>query len=199
MIGDFNELLFQYEKRGGNPHPNRLLRGFGETIEYCGLAQLPMDGYQFTWEKGKGTSRWIEEKLDKVLTTSTWCDINTMVRVTNILTRKSDHSALFMGIHDPMGRARPRRRFRFEMTWTYDEGCRAVVEEAWGEGRGGGLQECIVHCGSQLSRWGGDRYHKFGERIEQLRKEQLYLKGCTDLDSLSEFRRLEEELSRIEA
>ncbi|XP_019184966.1 PREDICTED: uncharacterized protein LOC109179943 [Ipomoea nil] len=72
VVGDFNDLLFQYEKRGGNPHPNSLLRGFGDAIEDCGLAQLPLDGYPYTWEKGKGTVNWIEERLDKVLVTDEW-------------------------------------------------------------------------------------------------------------------------------
>ncbi|XP_019171069.1 PREDICTED: uncharacterized protein LOC109166631 [Ipomoea nil] len=35
--------------------------------------ELPMNGYQFTWEKGKGTANWIEERLDKVLATQGWC------------------------------------------------------------------------------------------------------------------------------
>ncbi|XP_019170410.1 PREDICTED: uncharacterized protein LOC109165884 [Ipomoea nil] len=75
IIGDFNDLLYQYEKRGGNPHPDSLLRGFGETIEECGLTQLPMSGYPYTWEKGKGTSNWIEERLDKVLATQSWREL----------------------------------------------------------------------------------------------------------------------------
>ncbi|XP_019177748.1 PREDICTED: uncharacterized protein LOC109172953 [Ipomoea nil] len=163
MIGDFNDLLYQSEKRGGNPHPLSLLHGFGETIEECGLAQMPMMGYPFTWEKGKGTPNCIEERLDKERTGGL------------------------------------RRGFRFEMAWLHDEGCRDVVEKAWNEGAGRGLQECISNCGNRLSRWGGERFHKFGERIRNLRKEQLRLRGCNDPVSLAEFQRLEDCLCRIEA
>jgi len=53
VLGDFNDLLFQHEKRGGNPHPDSLLRGFGEAMDDCRLVQLPMQGYQFTWERSK--------------------------------------------------------------------------------------------------------------------------------------------------
>ncbi|XP_019192477.1 PREDICTED: uncharacterized protein LOC109186787 [Ipomoea nil] len=200
MIGDFNDLLYQAEKRGGNPHPLSLLHGFGETIEECRLAQMPMMGYPFTWEKGKGTPNWIEERLDKVLTSQSWRDIVPDASVQNILTRKSDHSALFLGIlnlRERMGGLR--RGFRFEMAWLHDEGCRDVVEKAWDEGAGRGLQECISICGNRLSRWGGERFHKFGERIRNLRKEQLRLRGCNDPSSLAEFQLLEECLCRIEA
>ncbi|XP_019184584.1 PREDICTED: uncharacterized protein LOC109179530 [Ipomoea nil] len=132
VVGDFNDLLYQYEKRGGNPHPNSLLRGFGETLEDCGLAQLPMVGYPYTWEKGKGTANWIEERLDKVLVTNEWRNVVPYAKVTNLRTRKSDHSAIFCGIHEGVEAYGGRRRgFRFEMAWLYDDGCRGVVEQAW--------------------------------------------------------------------
>ncbi|XP_019166949.1 PREDICTED: uncharacterized protein LOC109162719 [Ipomoea nil] len=200
MIGDFNDLLFQSEKRGGNPHPESLLHGFGETIEECGLAQMPMTGYPFTWEKRKGTPNWIEERLDKVLANQSWRENVPDASVQNILTRQSDHSALFLGILNLRERTGGLKRgFRFEMAWLHDEGCRDVVEKAWNEGGGRGLQECISLCGNRLTRWGGERFHKFGERMRNLRKEQLHLRGCNDPVSLAEFQRLEECLSCIEA
>ncbi|XP_019176908.1 PREDICTED: uncharacterized protein LOC109172215 [Ipomoea nil] len=200
VVGDFNDLLYQHEKRGGNPHPNGLLRGFGEAIEDCGLAQMPMDGYQFTWEKSKGMINWMEERLDKVLVTESWLSTVLSARVTNLATRKSDHSALFLGIHDSVGRGGTSKMgFRFEMAWLHDEWCRGVMEQAWEEGRTRGLQDCIEYCGVRLSRWGGDQYHKHGEQIVSLRKEQHRLKGCTDLTSLTEYQWLEGFLTRLES
>ncbi|XP_019163090.1 PREDICTED: uncharacterized protein LOC109159433 [Ipomoea nil] len=67
-----NHVDVEYEKRGRCRHPESLLRGFGETLEDCGLIQIPMIGYQFTWEKGEGTEDWIEEKLDRVVATDEW-------------------------------------------------------------------------------------------------------------------------------
>ncbi|XP_019155974.1 PREDICTED: uncharacterized protein LOC109152787 [Ipomoea nil] len=200
ILGDFNDLLYQYEKRGRNPHPETLLRGFGETIDECGLAQLPMQGYPFTWERGEGTVDWIEERLDKVLVTQEWRDVVREATVSNILTRHSDHSALFLGILNLRERTGGGRRgFRFEMAWLHDEGCRGVAETTWTEGRDRGLQACIELCGNKLSRWGGDKFHKFDEQMRGLRKEQLRLQGCTDQISLAEYQRLEERLARLEA
>ncbi|XP_031120221.1 uncharacterized protein LOC116023364 [Ipomoea triloba] len=195
VVGDFNDLLFQHEKRGGNPHPDNLLRGFGEVVEDCGLSQLSIHGYQYTWERGRGTVDWMEERLDKVLAGADWCSTLPEATVSNIITRNSDHSALFLGVKD---RARVQhglqRSFKFEMAWIYDEGCRKQVEEAWHEGREARLLNCLRFCGDRLLRWGGDHFHKFGEKISTLRKDQLRLKGLLDPESLGEYQRLEAQL-----
>lgn len=51
VIGDFNDIRFQVEKRGRNQHPNWLCRGFNQAIEDSGLHDLDFEGTQFTWEK----------------------------------------------------------------------------------------------------------------------------------------------------
>ncbi|XP_031105286.1 uncharacterized protein LOC116010151 [Ipomoea triloba] len=200
VVGDFNDLLFQHEKRGGNPHPDNLLRGFGEAVEDCGLTQLPLHGYQFTWERGRGTLDWMEEKLDKVLAGAEWCHILPEAAVSNITTRNSDHSAIFLGVREHMQAQRhSRRHFKFEMAWVYGEGCRRQVEEAWREGRDAGLMNCLRLYGDRLLRYGGDHFHKFGEKINTLRKRQLLFKGQLDPYSLGEYQRVETELCRLEA
>ncbi|XP_031094366.1 uncharacterized protein LOC115998845 [Ipomoea triloba] len=200
VVGDFNDLLYQSEKRGGNPHLDALLRGFGEAMDDCSLAQLPMRGYQFTWERGRGTGDWLEERLDKVMVNDHWRGMREGAFVENILTRTSDHSALFLCIDgSPSAVGTGRVGFRFKMAWLLDEGCREVVESAWQEGRDGGLMSCVNLCGIRLRRWGGDHFHKFGERIRHLRGHQLQLRGLRDPASLAEFRRVEEQLARLEA
>ncbi|XP_031090882.1 uncharacterized protein LOC115995875 [Ipomoea triloba] len=200
IIGDFNDLLFQHEKRGGNPHPDALLRGFGETVDDCGLSQLPLRGYQFTWDRGKGTMDWMEEKLDKVLADHRWRGLQEGAVVENLLTRTSDHSALFLKLASAVVRSSGERRgFKFEMAWLLDEGCKGVVEHAWQEGRPGGLLHCLRHCGKRLHRWGGDRFHNFGKQLKQLRDAQYKLRGLRDPMSLAEFSRIENHIAQFEA
>ncbi|XP_019199918.1 PREDICTED: uncharacterized protein LOC109193531 [Ipomoea nil] len=198
-LGDFNDLLYQREKRGGNPHPVSLLRGFGDTVYNFGLVQLPMRGHQFTWEKGKGTDRWMEERLDKVLVSTRWTTLHTEAWVENILTRKSDHSTLFLNTDIVRGRRHGGpKQFCFEMAWVHDDGCRGVVETAWQDSRDKGLLICQQHCGGRLMRWGGEHWHKFGDRIKQLRKEQDELRHRRDSAALAEFRDIEERLGQVE-
>ncbi|XP_019181382.1 PREDICTED: uncharacterized protein LOC109176404 [Ipomoea nil] len=200
VIGDFNDLLFQHEKRGTNPHPDNFLRGFSEAVDDCGLRQLPMRGYQFTWEKYSGTDQWLEERLDKVLATMEWCDVHGGAGVENIITSNSDHSALFLDMNArKRGGGRIPRRFRFEMAWLLDEGCREVVEIAWQGGRTEGLLNCQQRCGDRLMRWGGDHFHKFGEHIRRLRREQGRIRGRRDPASLAQFQLLNNQISQLEA
>ncbi|XP_019199079.1 PREDICTED: uncharacterized protein LOC109192832 [Ipomoea nil] len=186
-----------YEKRGWFQHPESLLRGFGEALDDCGLVQIPMIGYQFTWEKGEGTETWVEEKLDMVVACDEWRVVVEGARVYNILTRRSDHSALFLDIRPGVGNRVGPQQFRFEMAWLLDEGCREVVEEAWGHGIED-LQTRLERCGMRLQSWGGDRFLKFGERIASLKKQKMNCRGRMSPQALEDFRRLETYMNLVQ-
>ncbi|KAL8097541.1 hypothetical protein AgCh_030606 [Apium graveolens] len=59
VFGDFNDMLFEFKKKGGRPQPRRLLEGFNKTIIECGLEDLGFKGCKFTWERFRGTERGI--------------------------------------------------------------------------------------------------------------------------------------------
>ncbi|KAK6145264.1 hypothetical protein DH2020_022084 [Rehmannia glutinosa] len=71
-IGDFNDLLNPSEKRGSIEHPQWLLSGFRTAIDDCYLWDLGICGYPFTWERGRGTENWVEERLDRAFASQTW-------------------------------------------------------------------------------------------------------------------------------
>lgn len=48
VIGDFNDLASQGEKRGSHHHPDNLINGFNAALDDCGLTDLGMVGYSFT-------------------------------------------------------------------------------------------------------------------------------------------------------
>ncbi|XP_031127606.1 uncharacterized protein LOC116029699 [Ipomoea triloba] len=154
VLGDFNDLLYHSEKRGPNPHPESLMMGFGDALQDCRLMDLGMMGNQFTWERGRGTEAWVEERLDRAVATLEWSDIFEEVSPTWPV----------------------RKKFRFEAAWLLDDGCRIVVEHAWGLSIGMEFQERVFGCGQRLWRWGREHFKKFGNRISQLRKRLISLK-----------------------
>lgn len=67
VIGDFNYMFFVHEKQGGRVQPRYLLEGFSDAVNDCGLVDMGFKGNEFTWEKSRGTARWVEEQLDRGL------------------------------------------------------------------------------------------------------------------------------------
>lgn len=66
VVRDFNEMLYENEKRGGRKQPYNLLVGFMETLNECGLQDLGYVGEKYTWEKSRGETNWIQKRLDRV-------------------------------------------------------------------------------------------------------------------------------------
>ncbi|GAU16656.1 hypothetical protein TSUD_326060 [Trifolium subterraneum] len=62
IIGDYNNLLSQADKKGIHPHPNGLCMGFRQAVRDCDLTDIPIEGHLFTWIKSRGTPHVIEER-----------------------------------------------------------------------------------------------------------------------------------------
>lgn len=106
-MGDFNDILHPNEKRGGNPQPLRLIQGFREAVEVSGLQDFAFDGYQFTWERSKGTPLWVEAKLDRILASDSWCALFNNAKASSVTAPKSDHMPLHLQILPPPTPSKP--------------------------------------------------------------------------------------------
>lgn len=60
-----------------------LISGFQKAVEDCNLIDFGSKGYAFTWEKSRGMPKFVEERLDRVLATSTWMEIHRNAEVLN--------------------------------------------------------------------------------------------------------------------
>ena len=54
IIGDFNDIMYAEEKRGGHDRARCLLEDFVSTVNDCGLVDLGYTGELFTWERFRG-------------------------------------------------------------------------------------------------------------------------------------------------
>ncbi|GAU36186.1 hypothetical protein TSUD_274640 [Trifolium subterraneum] len=75
IIGYFNDLLSQTDKKGIHPHPNGLCMGFRQAVSDCDLTDIPIEGHQFTWIKSRGTPHVIEERLDRTMASTSWLQL----------------------------------------------------------------------------------------------------------------------------
>lgn len=67
IIGDMNEILYSFEKEGGNERQERFMQAFRETLEDGNLSDHGYTGDKFTWHRGL-----IRERLDRALVNEGW-------------------------------------------------------------------------------------------------------------------------------
>ncbi|KAF2297134.1 hypothetical protein GH714_017871 [Hevea brasiliensis] len=70
--GDFNAILTQDEKRGGNFYPTYLVQDFRDAVLQAGLSDVNMNGYKYTWDNARDDDDWVEAKLDRFLANDDW-------------------------------------------------------------------------------------------------------------------------------
>jgi hypothetical protein len=146
IIGDFNDLLSQEDKRGTHSHPNWLCAGFRNAICDCDLSDIYLEGYPYTWVKRRGSSDIVEERLDRAMANSLWLLRYSNVKLTNLLASHSDHSPILLQ-NSPMTRSEGVYSFRFENSWLKEEDIGEVVDEGWGRDRGGDILCRTARCG----------------------------------------------------
>ncbi|CAN6541494.1 unnamed protein product [Malus baccata var. baccata] len=71
LIGDFNDILCNDEKEGGNTRPSSSLRDFRDFVARNELLDLGFEGYPFTW-RNNHDSLPIQQRLDRGLATPDW-------------------------------------------------------------------------------------------------------------------------------
>lgn len=91
-MGDYNDLLSPYDKKGRVPHLNWLYRGFREATLDCNLTDIPIEGYPFTWSRGRGTEEFVEERLDRAMGILALHNNFPRTRLYNKVAPVSDHS-----------------------------------------------------------------------------------------------------------
>ena len=52
-LGDFNEILYHYEKEEGRARLQRQLQAFHYALDDCALVDMGFTGDMFTWQRGK--------------------------------------------------------------------------------------------------------------------------------------------------
>ncbi|KAK1378358.1 Endo/exonuclease/phosphatase domain-containing protein [Heracleum sosnowskyi] len=84
VIGDVNNVVDARDKVGGSQYPSLLIDGFNEALQDAGLIDMELVGHQFTWERGKGTTDWMEVCSDRALTTEEWLLMFPMAKLYNL-------------------------------------------------------------------------------------------------------------------
>ena len=107
-----------------------LFKGFKEVVIDCGLMDIPLEGYPFTWERGKGTPAWVEEKLDGFLASGAWLNLFPHIKLLNLIAPISNQSLILLQTDGVAAKKRRSRKFKFENGWLSEPYLNQIVSDA---------------------------------------------------------------------
>ncbi|XP_058745871.1 uncharacterized protein LOC131618721 [Vicia villosa] len=184
-MGDFNDLLFQDDKRGPHPYPNWLCVGFQEVMGECDLIDIPLEGHPFTWTKSRGTTHMIEERFDRSLANPQRLQLFPTTKLINLIATHSDHSPILLKC-DTVQIRRNRRSFKFENWWLKEEGVQNVVQQSWVAVNHQSVFGKLADCASDLDRWNKLRTRQNNDDKDRL-LGILRCRGCNDPVSTGQY------------
>ncbi|XP_060960190.1 uncharacterized protein LOC115703873 [Cannabis sativa] len=196
IIGDLNNVTSQEDKKGGNPYPRWLVEGFNDTLVDCGLHDLELYGYPYTWERSRGKPEWVEVRIDRALVNQSWLDFFPLAKLFNLEVSTSDHTPLNLVLVNEVVVAR-NHVFRFENAWLKEPLFFEIVKSCWGNDASSGIMAKVKNCGEVLGRWGKDYSGNFPKRIKECKLEVQRWKRGRDALSLENFNNASAKLNKV--
>jgi hypothetical protein len=112
-----------------------------------------VNSYRYTWFKYLGTSRAVEERLDRALANNDWFGLFQNAKLENLAAPASDHYPIFLEC-SPVVRPHPNRRnFRFENAWKFEPGFNDFFTERWTTSGNDSVVTHLNRCAGDLSDW----------------------------------------------
>ncbi|KAA3454975.1 reverse transcriptase [Gossypium australe] len=186
VCGNFNEIMYSFEKKEGQPREKKKMAAFCKVLEECQLLDLGFQGRCFTWERGNLPETNIRERLDRGVVNGKWLHLFSNGFVRHLTHTISDHCPLLIHTtnEDQFKRS---RRFKFEAWWTLEENFEQEVKMEW-ESSDELIYEKLERLQSRLMRW--------AIAIKQGRNG-LKKKLNTELESLLESERDDDTRARL--
>ena len=129
LMGDFNEVLSDDEKFGGNPICQRRVRAIKECMDDCHMMDLGFSGPKYTWTNKRELGNLIQCRLDRCWVNPGWKELYPEACVTHLARVNSDHCLLLLRLHPPLGSIVD-RPFRFQTFWLSHSEFPAIVRDA---------------------------------------------------------------------
>lgn len=132
MGGDFNEIMFDYEKNGGYYRARNLLEEFRNTLDDCHLKDMGFSGNIFTW-KGNRRGHHIWERLDRFISNPSFDNLFENVKAQHLEWIYFNHRPIEVELNSQRmrrrrGQSNANGMFKFEELWTRREECHELIK-----------------------------------------------------------------------
>ncbi|KAA3455040.1 reverse transcriptase [Gossypium australe] len=169
VAGDFNEILFSFEKKGGGLRDQGRMDAFRDILEDCQLMDIGYSGTWFTWERGNIPETNIRKRLDRGVANDKWITLFLMGRVQHLSFSMSDHCPLLISTDNSTSHS-AQRKFHFESWWTLEVSTEKVIKEVW-EGNSESFLQKLQTLQHRLKVWALSVKNKREDQKRRLAKE----------------------------
>uniref|UniRef100_A0A803NW68 Pectinesterase inhibitor domain-containing protein n=1 Tax=Cannabis sativa TaxID=3483 RepID=A0A803NW68_CANSA len=170
LMGDLNTILGQHDKVGGREVEESDASDLNDLLDSTGGVDLGCVGNHFTWTNGRCFQDLIKERLDRALCDPEWMMSYPKAGVRALAIKDSDHAPLVVDLL--FDRERFHTPFRYLDAWSRDEGCKAVIQQAWAiDVRGTVSLQLVTRLDNTrrcLAKWNKTHFGMCKEKIKTL-------------------------------
>ncbi|KAH1047722.1 hypothetical protein J1N35_038506 [Gossypium stocksii] len=186
VSGDFNEIMYSFEKSGGILREESRMEAFREALEECQLEDLGYSGVWFTWERGNLSETNIRERFDRGVVNDKWRQLFPTGNIQHLPHSMSYHYPLLLNTksgNNYVGNP----KFKFKAWWIMEETLEKEIKASW-ESISGTIVEKLERLQVDLKVW-----------VRSIKKgrEGLKNKLTKELDMLMAQKRTDETMAKI--
>ncbi|GLT95486.1 hypothetical protein SLE2022_131660 [Rubroshorea leprosula] len=178
LIGDFNDVIEQSEKFGGNPVCQARIRAYLDCMNICRMIDLGFIGNRFTWANMRFSHQLIRERLDRAWANPDWKLLFPEAALFHLPRTSSDHCPLLLDLNPSYPRVGT-RPFRMEKFWLNHPEFQNLVHQIWSMD-GSNTSVCLDRTMSQAKSWSK---LTFGDIFKRKKKLLARLSGIQNSSS----------------
>nr|XP_027098875.1 uncharacterized protein LOC113718155 [Coffea arabica] len=184
VMGDFNVIVADDEKRGGRPFRNWEGGDLLTFMSSAGLLDAGFSGSRFTWCNNRQGQARIWKRLDRLLYDQLALDLGIMYEVLHLGRAPSDHAPLLMAASSRLDNSP--KPFRFLNCWTSHQSFLEVIRHNWQVDFMGDplyvLAAKLRKLKKVLREWSKHEFGDIFEMVKVAEQEVIQAENCFDED-----------------
>jgi len=201
IMGDFNEVMWQFEHFSETRRNERRMEAFRDVLAECDMHDLGFTGLPWTYDNMQTGRRNVRVRLDRAVATSSWSNMFEHAALDHLVSPCSDHCPILLRSAPVLHPREGGRLLRYEIMWEREESLTEVVEEAWSSARPGAdlgsvaraLKEVMV----SLQEWSKSKFGSIRKKLKELRDKLNAAQSGSDSESREEAKKIAAEMNEV--
>ena len=198
IAGNFNEVLMNGDKLGGNAISiSRALR-FQECLNMCNMIDIGFAGPRFTWSNHRSLAQLVQERIDRVFVNPVWNNLHPEAAVLHLEKTHSDHCPIKLLFNRTQDTSTP-RPFRFQPMWLSHPSFPSVVCDAWSSPST--LQQAVMSFSEKARIWNrshfGNLFQRKNRVLARLKSIQVSLAASPNTRLINLEKMLRSEFAKV--